>query len=127
MGYRVSAKVAYAVRVAASLAATQQSSASLSRAEDLARDLSIPHRFLVNILNDLRRAGLVAGQRGFQGGYLLARPATTVMVGDVVRAVDPDLPLPDESKPFSQLWNQVSGAVDAILDGISLADLVSGR
>jgi Rrf2 family protein len=91
MGYRVSAKVDYAVRAAASLAATQLSvpgGATMSRAEDLARDLAIPPRFLVNILSDLRRAGLVASQRGAQGGYLLARAAANVAVGEVVKAVD---------------------------------------
>jgi Rrf2 family protein len=96
----------------------------VSRAEDLARDLAIPQPFLVNILSDLRRAGLVASQRGSQGGYLLARGAATVMVGDVVRAVDPELHTEERSKPLSQLWNRVSAAVDTILDGVSLADLV---
>ncbi|HEY0400292.1 MAG TPA: Rrf2 family transcriptional regulator [Acidimicrobiia bacterium] len=127
MGYRVSAKVDYAVRAAASLAATQLSvpgGATMSRAEDLARDLAIPPRFLVNILSDLRRAGLVASQRGAQGGYLLARGAANVTVGEVVKAVDPELLPEQHSKAFSQLWNQVSVAVDTILDGVSLADLV---
>lgn len=128
MGYHVSAKVDYAVRAAVSLAATQLLStpggAPRSRAEDLARDLAIPPRFLVNILSDLRRAGLVTSQRGSQGGYLLARRAATVMVGDVVRAVDPELHAEEQSKPLSQLWNRVSASVDTILDGVSLADLV---
>lgn len=128
MGYHVPAKVDYAVRAAVSLAATQLRSAPSgsprSRAEDLARDLAIPARFLVNILNDLRRAGLVASRRGSQGGYFLARRAATVMVGDVVRAVDPDLHAGDYGKPLGQLWNRVSDAVDTILDGVSLADLV---
>ncbi|MDQ1489358.1 MAG: hypothetical protein QOD57_5679 [Actinomycetota bacterium] len=127
MGYRVSAKVDYAVRAAASLAATQLSvpgGATMSRAEDLARDLAIPPRFLVNILSDLRRAGLVASQRGAQGGYLLARGAANVTVGEVVKAVDPELLPEQHSKALSELWNRVSDAVDTILDGVSLADLV---
>jgi Rrf2 family protein len=128
MGYHVSAKVDYAVRATVSLAAAQLRSlpgeAPRSRAEDLARDLAIPHRFLVNILGDLRRAGLVAGHRGSQGGYLLARGAATVLVGDVVRAVESELHAEERSKPLSQLWDRVSAAVDMILDGVSLADLV---
>ena len=128
MGYRVSAKVDYALRVTVALAAAQLESVAgevrRSRAEDLARDLAVPHRFLVNILSDLRRAGLVASHRGSQGGYLLARRAATVMVGDVVRAVDPELPTEERSKPLGQLWDRVAAAVDAILDGVSLVDLV---
>jgi Rrf2 family protein len=131
MGYRVSAKVDYAVRAAVSLAASQLSvpgGAAMSRAEDLARDLAIPPRFLVNGLSDLRRAGLVASQRGSQGGYLLARGAANVMVGEVVKAVDPELVPAQHSKALSELWNRVSVAVDTILDGVSLADLVlAGR
>jgi DNA-binding IscR family transcriptional regulator len=42
----------------------------------------------------------------------------------VVRAVDPELHTEERSKPLSQLWNRVSAAVDTILDGVSLADLV---
>jgi Rrf2 family protein len=128
MGYRVSAKVDYAVRAAVSLAAAQLLSAPggppRSRAEDLARELAIPPRFLVNILSDLRRAGLVVSHRGSQGGYLLSGRAATVMVGEVVRAVDPERHAEEQSKPVSQLWNRVSAAVDTILDGVSLADLV---
>ncbi|HEV7865847.1 MAG TPA: Rrf2 family transcriptional regulator [Acidimicrobiia bacterium] len=128
MGYRLSAKVDYAVRVTVSLAAAQlaapTSSADLTKAEDLARSLGIPPRFLVNVLSELRRAGLVASQRGTNGGYLLAQRAAAVMVGDVVRAIDPEPATGDRSKPLSQLWDSVSAAVDTILDGVSLADLV---
>jgi DNA-binding IscR family transcriptional regulator len=46
------------------------------------------------------------------------------MVGDVVRAVDPDVHAVEYGKPLGQLWNRVSDAVDTILDGVSLADLV---
>lgn len=128
MGYRLSAKVDYAVRAAVSLAAAQDTRGSggtlMSKAEDLPQDLAIPQRFLVNILSDLRRAGLVASQRGSLGGYLLARQADTVTVGDVVRAIDPAPSPPELSKPMCHLWDRVSAAVDTILDGVSLADLV---
>jgi len=135
MSYRLTAKVDYAVRVMVALAAAQLATpadrAGVRRAEDLAHDLVIPQRFLVNILSDLRRAGLVASHRGHQGGYLLARGAATVMIGDVVRIVDPDLGQPQPPKPFRDLWDRASAAVDAVLDQVSLADLAmatgSGR
>ena len=40
------------------------------------------------ILQDLRRAGLLVGHRGSDGGYALARPAAEISVGDVLRAVN---------------------------------------
>jgi Rrf2 family protein len=128
MGYRLSAKVDYAVRAAVALAAAQISGGpgqrAMSRAEDLVRDLAIPPRYLGNILSELRRAGLVTSQRGSTGGYLLARRAGSVMVGDVVRAVDPELPRAEQNKSLGQLWDRVSVAVDTILDTVSLEDLV---
>ena len=47
--------------------------------------------FLVQILNDLRRAGLVTSRRGQAGGYLLARAPQDVTLRQVVEAVDPAL------------------------------------
>ena len=56
-------------------------------AEELGRLQDIPHGFLQAILADLRRAGIVASQRGQSGGWRLARAAGEVSVADVIRAV----------------------------------------
>lgn len=45
----------------------------------------------MQILNDLRRGGLVDSARGAAGGYLLARPADTISLRHVIEAVDPAL------------------------------------
>jgi hypothetical protein len=42
----------------------------------------------------------------------------------VVKAVEPELLPMEHSKALTQLWDRVSVAVDTILDGVSLADLV---
>lgn len=46
----------------------------------------IPLRFLEQIFQDLKRAGLVGATRGPRGGYRLARAPQEICVGDVVRA-----------------------------------------
>ncbi len=46
----------------------------------------IPLRFLEQIFQDLKRAGLVQGKRGPGGGFVLSRPAVEIRVGDVLRA-----------------------------------------
>jgi Rrf2 family protein len=48
----------------------------------------IPLKFLENILLELRHDGLVASQRGAEGGYWLARPPEEITLAEVIRAVD---------------------------------------
>lgn len=56
--------------------------------KDIAERELIPARFLEHIFQELRRAGLVGAKRGPRGGYLLARPAEEIRLGDVVRALE---------------------------------------
>src|SRR5262252_4297447 len=56
--------------------------------KDIASRESIPARFLEQIFQDLKRAGLVGAKRGPRGGYHLARPAYEIRIGDVVRALE---------------------------------------
>lgn len=57
-------------------------------ADRMAAAQNLPVKFLENILVELRRGGLVASQRGAEGGYRLARPATEITAADVLRLVD---------------------------------------
>ena len=72
---RVSAKVDYALRAVVELAAAPP---GLVKAERLATAQEIPLKFLENILLELRRAEIVASQRGAEGGYRLAKSATVI-------------------------------------------------
>ena len=83
---RISAKAEYAVRAAVELAAATGDKPV--KAERLATAQEIPLNFLENILGELRHAGVVRSQRGAEGGFRLARPATEVTIADVIRAVD---------------------------------------
>jgi Rrf2 family protein len=82
---RVSAKVDYAVRAGAELAAAADGPV---KGERIAQAQEIPLKFLENILPDLKHAGLVQSQRGAEGGYWLARPAEEISLADVIRAVE---------------------------------------
>src|SRR5262245_59094258 len=55
--------------------------------EIAAREL-IPMRFLEQIFQELKKAGLIGSKRGPRGGYHLARPAAEISLGDVVRALE---------------------------------------
>src|SRR6185312_7109349 len=59
------------------------------RLADVADKHGIPPRFLVQILLDLKRAGLVASTRGAAGGYALARSPDEITLFDILRVMDP--------------------------------------
>jgi Rrf2 family protein len=66
---------------------------------EIAEQQRIPKKFLDGILSELRNAGFVHSKMGKGGGYLLARPAREIMVGDIVRTNDgPLAPVPCASK-----------------------------
>ncbi|MCS6798853.1 MAG: Rrf2 family transcriptional regulator [Myxococcota bacterium] len=56
--------------------------------KDIAARQGIPPRFLEQIFQDLKRAGIVESRRGPRGGYRLARPASEIRIGDVLRALE---------------------------------------
>jgi Rrf2 family protein len=127
----VSARTDYAVR--AMLAVTAEHP-QLVKAATLAGAQEIPLSFLQGILLDLRRAGLLHSHRGVEGGYALARSATDITVGDVVRAVGGALTtvrgLPTETATYhgvaaglSAVWLAVEHAIEGVVDQTTLAEL----
>jgi Rrf2 family protein len=132
---RVSAKADYAVRAAAELAAAEQGPV---KGERLAEAQDIPLQFLEHILLELKHAGIVRARRGAKGGYWLARPADTITVADVVRAVEGPIAhvqsAPPESieyrgnaKHLQEVWIAVRASLRAVVEHVTLADLVSGE
>jgi len=71
---RVTTRTRYAIRALYHLAFHRAGDAA--QAKEIAEAQKIPLRFLEQILQDLRRAGLVEARRGPRGGYALARPPT---------------------------------------------------
>lgn len=55
---------------------------------DIATRNNIPKKFLDAILGELRNAGFVQSRKGKEGGYRLARPASEIKIGHVVRVLD---------------------------------------
>ncbi len=106
---------------------------TLTRLEELAQREAVSGNFLVQILNDLRRAGLVESRRGKSGGYLLARTADQITLRHVVDAVDPELIQcsvardGDSGPAVRRAWEQVSAALLQSLDEITLESLTSNQ
>ena len=82
---RVTAKADYAVRAAIELAVAPDGPV---KGERIAHAQDIPLKFLENILLELRHAGLVRSQRGAEGGYWLAKPASEITLAEVIRTVE---------------------------------------
>jgi len=96
---------------------------------DIARRQKIPQKFLELILAGLKQAGFVESRRGAEGGYLLARSAESLTVGEVLRFVEG----PQSSKgrprrkagtPFTEMWQRVDAAVSDVVDKTTFAELV---
>ena len=133
---RVTAKVDYAVRAAAELAAAANEGPV--KGEKLADSQDIPLQFLEHILLELKHAGIVRARRGAKGGYWLARPADDVTIADVVRAVEGPIANVQSAPPESityrgnaehlrDVWIAVRANLRAVVEQVTLADLVSGE
>ena len=87
---KVSNKLEYACRVMAQLGRTH-GQGSLAHVETLAQAEDVPANYLVQILNELRTAGLIVSKRGKQGGYALSRAPERILLSEIVEALDPEL------------------------------------
>jgi Rrf2 family protein len=125
---RVSAKVDYAVRASVELAAAQRGDepGRPVKAEALARGQEIPVKFLENILQGLRQAGIVESRRGPEGGHLLARPAAEISLADVIRAIDGPLVGISGRRPEDVEFRGTAEPLRDVLEEVSLADIASG-
>lgn len=131
---QVPAKADYAIRALLTLATTEDSVS----AEHLAREQSLPPKFLGAILSDLRRGGIVTSQRGAEGGFRLARPANEITVADVLRVLGgplaavrglraENLEYEGAAKNLRDVWIAVRGALRGVLEHVTLDDIVKGE
>lgn len=121
----ISVKGEYALKAIFDLAL--QRSTEPTKIADIARRQKIPQKFLELILAGLKQGGLVESRRGAEGGYLLARPAEAISVGEVLRLVDGKKQPKGASAsadPLADMWKAVDGAVSAVVDRTTFADLV---
>ncbi|AXB77424.1 Rrf2 family transcriptional regulator [Novosphingobium sp. P6W] len=105
---------------------------------DIAESQNIPAKFLTVILSELSRFGIVASQRGKDGGYWLGVPAIDITYGDLIRVMRGSLALVPCASRFAHetckncveekdcrtraLMLQLRDATATLLDGITLAD-----
>ncbi len=135
---KLQAKTRYGVRAVFDLAFHNANGAT--QAKDIARREGIPLRYLEQIFQDLKRAGIVDSRRGPRGGYTLKRPPEQIRLGEVVRALQGPLddifaPEDEEGKKkqrsgggaqivTASLWRELANHVSGWFDQVSVGDLV---
>jgi Rrf2 family protein len=130
----IPAKVDYGMRALLELALAD----GPATGESLAAAQGLPPKFLAAILTDLRRSGLVSSQRGIEGGYRLSRPAASITVAEVMRALDGPLAEVRGLRPemanyegaaahLQDVWVATRASLRSVLESVSLEDVVKGK
>lgn len=136
---KLSRRGEYALRSLINLGIAAEVGRRLVQVSELAENEQLPVKFLEQIMQTLKDAGLIESVRGKFGGYRLARPARDITIGSVVRLIDgPLAPIgcvsqtayekctcPDEAHcGLRMLMLDVRNAIAGILDRYTLADVV---
>lgn len=108
------------------------------RIQTISKQQNIPKRFLEQILNDLKSAGILESRRGMSGGYRLSKPPEKISLAQIIRHIEgPLAPVscvsekfysrctcPDENKcGIRSVMKEVREAIVQILEGVSVAEL----
>ena len=129
---RLSKMTDYAVVMLSHMAAREGEVYTTCR---LADRTAVPEPTAAKILKHLAKAGILASQRGSNGGYELARPAAEISVAEIIVALDGPIALAacvDGSEDHCGVerlcsmrgnWNRVTRAIRAALEEITLADM----
>lgn len=111
---------------------------SVVRIQAISEQQNIPKRFLEQILNDLKSAGILESKRGVAGGYRLRRPPERITLAEVIRHIEgPLAPVscvserfyepcscPDEARcGVRSVMKEVRDAIVRILEQVTLAQL----
>jgi len=129
---KLSQKSRYALR--ALLVLAMRGTVEPVKIQDIASSQEIPPRFLEVILAELKHGGFVESRRGSDGGYILARPAHKLTVGEILAFLRNGAS--NRKKPgqynidlfgeyaLSEMLKKVTNAVSIVYDQTTFADLI---
>ncbi len=105
--------------------------------QSIANRQKISVSYLEQLVGKMRRAGIVTSIRGAAGGYRLAKPPSTISVGDVLRALEGDLEAVNcpgndevpacEAAPTcvtKYVWKRINDSISQAVDTIMIEELV---
>ena len=133
---RISTKGRYALRMMIDIAENQ--SKGYVALKDVAERQNISKKYLEQIALRLSQANMLQAVRGFQGGYMLVRPTSEYVVGQILEIVEGSLsPVPCLEQPnlcgmsacckTLPMWTELDRCIRSYLYGITLEDVIEGR
>jgi Rrf2 family protein len=96
----------------------------------------LSRKYLHALLAALKSAGLVYSVRGAGGGFRLSKPPSDIHLGEILQAVEGPLSLVecvtcadacDRARDCTarRVWQELSGVIEAALEGITLGNLIA--
>jgi len=130
---RLSTKGRYGLRAVVDLAMYSKDEAvSIS---SIAARQNLSESYLEQLIAKLKKAGLVNSIRGINGGYILAKNAKEISVGDILRALEGDLAVvecPDSDSECAKfdscvtkyVWKRINDSINNVVDSMTLEEIV---
>ena len=134
---KISTKGRYALRMLIDLAEHQNG--EYIALKDIAQRQGVSKKYLEQIVSLFNKSNILKTNRGFQGGYMLKRPADQYTVGEILRLTEGSLaPVacldqdPIECPRRAEcatlpMWKGLERVINEYLDGITLQDLIDGQ
>ena len=126
---KISAKCEYACRAVLELSLQFRGNTPV-QIQTIAGNQNIPEKYLVQILLQLKGAGLVASIRGREGGYYLTKPPPKITLGEIIREIDgPLLSLgnvdnsTESTRILKGIWQKVETSISYIVDNITFEEI----
>jgi Rrf2 family protein len=123
----------YLALIERSMEGTKGGRESFASTREIAENIGYSEGYLEQLFIPLRKAGLIQGVRGPQGGYYLGKKPEDISAGDILRAVEGSLQptacidekiCPDaKACPSRRTWYALYECITGTADSISLADL----
>ncbi len=132
---KISTKVQYGLRAMAYLAQNSKDNRAISVREIAIRE-KIPGDYLEKIFAKLLKAKILAAKKGVRGGYIMARPAGEIKIGEIFNAVENPATKVKciDGKCVRQndcltkcLWIKMQAAVNDFLESVTLEDLINNK
>ena len=104
-------------------------------ASTLEAHISVSGKYLEKIMRMLSNRGIVAANRGANGGYFLAKPPKDITIGEIVRALEDDMEIIECVKedgkckccPSSGVWKRLYKGINDLLDSMTLEQMIKGE
>ncbi|MFO7295470.1 MAG: Rrf2 family transcriptional regulator [Caldicoprobacter sp.] len=134
---KISTRGRYGLRAIVDLALYSNSKGGYTALNSIAERQGISEKYLEQVFNALKKAGMVKSIKGSRGGYILACDSASTTVGDVLRVLEGELSIVEPSQQDTgmqdvmekflekNLWSKINDRINNVLNSITIEDLVN--